>query len=162
QGNNLWAVAAVREVGASLSLRHIRFVHRVDGDLDAERDVVLRDFTAEGCVQAFAMVDRPDLSNLLVNSTGELFRTDGRLLVLELRECRPTTAAHPNQLSSHEFRPGNKFFRYARMQILTFRNDIFRANALYASYYFTRIAIGAFRQRRKSDDLTVTATQPFF
>jgi LssY C-terminus len=160
QGNNLWAVAAVREVGATLSFRHFRFVHHVDGDLDAEREVVLRDFTAEGCVEAFAMLDRPALHNLLVNSTGELFRTDRRLLVLQLRECRPTGAAHSNQLSTHEFRPGSKFFRYARMQILIFRNDIFRANSIYASYYFTRIGIGALRQRHKSDDLAAS-TGPF-
>jgi LssY C-terminus len=161
QNNNLWAVAAVHEVGATLSFRHLRFVHHVDGDLDAEREVVLRDFTAEGCVEAFAMLDRPALHNLLVNSTGELFRTDGRLLVLQLRECRPTGAARPNQLSTRTFRPGNKFFRYARMEILIFRNDIFRANSIYASYYFMRIGIGALRQRRKSDDPTATSSGPF-
>jgi hypothetical protein len=50
------------------------------------------------------------------------------------------------------FKPGNHAFRYIRRQILTFKNDIWRANIIYGAYDAGRMTVAALRQRRLPED----------
>ena len=69
--------------------------------------------------------------------------TDGDVAVVLSQDCEIEAAG-----ATSAVHPGNKVFRYARKQILTFRSDIWRANILYGAYDLTRIAVNAVRHSR--------------
>jgi hypothetical protein len=73
----------------------------------------------------------------------------------------PELAASPAKVT---FKPGNYAFRYVRKQILTFRNDIWRANIVYGVYDVGRMAIAAMRHQpippMNGDDRPTVAVLP--
>jgi hypothetical protein len=135
--NLLWAGAAVRETGATLSLNK-GFIHHVDADLAAEREAILRDLTAAGCVDSVSLLNGSGEAGVMLNSTGELLRSDGKVMVVHLKTCKgdAETAETSNAAA---FKPGSKFFRYVRKEILTVRSDLLRANCIYALFDLTKI-----------------------
>jgi len=141
----LWAGAAVRETGATLSIRHKGFIHHVSGDVAEEQRMVTRDLMAGGCVEGVSTIARPDMDRILENATGEFFRTDGSLLVIRLQPCR-FDAAQAGFSDAPRPKPGSRLFRYVRRQILTVRSDLLRANCIYAAFDLTRMTVKAFRQ----------------
>ena len=146
-GAPLWAAAAVRETGATLSVKQLGFMHHVSEDLDEERESILRDLVAADCVKSESLVDRPAIKHVMVNATGELLRTDGRVMMLHLKTC-DTPGNGGKQAES--FRPGSRFSRYLRKEILTVRSDLFRANAVYALFDLTAITVKFFRHNSAS------------
>ena len=138
----VWVSAAVRETGATLSVKRLGFMHHVSEDLDEERDSVLRDLVAADCVASESLVDRPGTKHVMVNATGELLRTDGSVMMLDLKTCA-SHASHREE--SARFRPGSRFSRYLRKEVLTVRSDLFRANAIYALFDVTSITVKFFR-----------------
>jgi LssY C-terminus len=141
----LWASASVRETGAALSIRHKGFMHHVSPDLSDAQHVVVRDLLAAGCVASLGSIARPDMDHVLINATGEIFRTDGTLTVVRLKPCSSDYEGAGFTNAPH-YRPSNKIYRYARKEILTVRSDIWRANILYAGYDLTRITVKAFQR----------------
>lgn len=135
EGTPIWIGAATHDEGATLSLRHKRFVHHIDPYIDEERAKIVRDLKMAGCVQSVSFVDRPDLPSNMLNATGDPLRTDGKVALIELKDC-----SQPEVPSStaKKFKPGNVAFRYVRRQILTFRSDIWRANIVYGAYDLVR------------------------
>lgn len=87
QGTPLWASAAVRETGATLSIRHGRFIHHVSEDLNEEQTTILRDLAAADCVGSVGRLTRPDMDHVLRNATGEFFRTSGSVEVIHVKPC---------------------------------------------------------------------------
>ena len=73
--------------------------------------------------------------------------TDGSVAVVELKRCEPVSTVLPTASAGSSFKPGNHAFRYLRRQILTFRNDIWRANIIYGTYDVGRIAVKALRPK---------------
>ena len=144
-GTQLWASASVRETGATLSVRHKGFMHHVAPDLNQAQHVVVRDLLAAGCVASVGSIARPDMDHILINATGEIFRTDGKLTVLHLKPCSSDYEGAGFTNAPH-YRPSNKVYRYARKEILTVRSDIWRANILYAGYDLTQITVKAFQR----------------
>jgi hypothetical protein len=125
--------------------------------IDDERSAVIRDLNFAGCVKSVSYVSRPDVSTLTHNATGDIMHTDGSVAVITLQNCRPV---HPQlidpqlidpQLGSNSsggsFKAGNIAFRYIRKQILTFRNDIWRANIIYGAYDVGRMAFTTLRHK---------------
>jgi len=151
-GQALWASAAVRETGATLSIRHKGFIHHVSSDVAEEQRMVARDLMAAGCVDGVSTIARPDMDHIMQNATGEFFRTDGSLMVIRLRPCQFDPQA-PEFSEAPRPKPGNKAFRYARRQILTVRSDLLRANCIYTIFDLTRMTVKALRQNssRKAD-----------
>jgi hypothetical protein len=144
-GAELWASASVRETGATLSLRHKGFMHHVSPDLAQAQHVIVRDLLAADCVQAVGSIARPDMDHVLLNATGEIFRTDGTLTVVHLKPCG-TDYQGAGFSDAPPYHPSNKVYRYARKEILTVRSDLWRANILYAGYDLTRITVQAFHR----------------
>jgi len=144
-GTELWASASVRETGATLSVRHKGFMHHVSPDLAEAQHVVVRDLLAADCIASLGSIARPDLDHVLLNATGEIFRTDGTLTVIHLKPCG-TDYAGAGFSNRAQYQPANKVYRYARKEILTVRSDLWRANILYAGYDLTRITVQAFRR----------------
>jgi hypothetical protein len=132
ESEELWAGAAVRETGATLSVRHKGFMHHVSPSLEEEQQIVVRDLMAANCVDAVGAIERPGMDRVLLNATGEIFRTDGSLTVLELKSCASDPHAGVFQDSSHS-RPRSRVFRYLRKEVLIIRSDLWRANLLYGA-----------------------------
>lgn len=142
-GTPLWAGAAVRETGGTLSIRHKGFVHHVSEDLDEEGQIVMRDLAIAGCVEAVGSIGRPAMEHVLRNATGETFRTQGALQVVRLKPCvSDTPQSHPGKAPKN----GSWAFRFLRRQILTVRSDLWRANSIYALFDLTRTTVSAVRQ----------------
>ncbi len=128
----LWVASAVRETGATLSLRRMRFMHHVLEDLDEEQRAIQRDLLAVGCVDSIGKVERPRMDKAMVNATGEVLRTNGDVIVLSLKTCSvPSSSSN----DTTRFRPGSNFFRYLRKEILTVRSDLERANVIYLAVH---------------------------
>ena len=141
----VWVSSSTHDTGAVLSVKYKGFVHHIAPDIDNERATVIRDLNFAGCVQSVTYVDRPGMSTITQNATGDLVRTDGSIAVVELKECRPVSPGLTADSSHQHFRPGNHAYRYIRKEILTFRNDIWRANIIYGIYDLGRMAITAMR-----------------
>jgi LssY C-terminus len=167
-GTELWASASVRETGATLSVRHKGFMHHVSPDLAEAQHIIVRDLLAADCIQSVGSIARPDMDHVLLNATGEIFRTDGTLTVVHLKPCG-TDYQGAGFSNAPPYHPSNKVYRYARKEILTVRSDLWRANILYAGYDLTRITVQAFHRNalhradmqsfRQSNSSIVTTSQ---
>ena len=141
----VWISSSTHDTGAVLSVRYKGFVHHISPDIDDERATVIRDLNFAGCVNSVSYVARPGISILTQNATGDAVRTDGEIAVVQLKECQPTRPELNVNSNGGNFRPGNHVFRYVRREILTFRNDIWRANIIYGTYDVGSMAFNAIR-----------------
>ena len=153
----LWVGAAVRETGATLSVTHMGFVHHVSDDLDAEQRAIQRHLLAADCVDSVGKVERSRMDKAVINATGEVLRTDGTVMVLRVKACGAPFS--PDFNDSTRFRPGSKFSRYLRKEILTVRSDFLRANSIYALFRVTVVTTKTLRQMsaRRADIRSVHA-----
>jgi len=143
----VWVSSSTHDSGAVLSLKSKGFVHHISPDIDEERAKVIRDLNFSGCVKSLTYVPRSGMSTTTQNSIGDLVRTDGSVAVVQLQDCQPVVPGLASSASTASYRPGNHAFRYIRKQILTFRNDIWRANILYGAYDLGRMAVAALRRQ---------------
>lgn len=145
--DSVWLASSTHDTRAVLAIKYKGFVHHIAPNIDDERSTVIRDLNFAGCVKSISYVARPEMPTTTHNATGDVIHTDGSVAVIALQECRPI---HP-QLDSNSdggpFKPGNHAFRYIRKQILTFRNDIWRANILYGAYDVGRMTVTALRHQ---------------
>ncbi|AHG92248.1 LssY-like C-terminal domain protein (plasmid) [Gemmatirosa kalamazoonensis] len=85
-GQPLWLVAATRDDGMRYSRARHAVTHRIDPDVDAERDKIVDDLVAASAVAARSYVARtPPDGPVLVNDGTTPAVTDWRLAVLVLR-----------------------------------------------------------------------------
>ena len=160
----LWLSASTHDTGAMLSLKYKGFVHHISPDIDNERSTVIRDLNFAGCVKSVTYVQRPRIATITQNAVGDTVRTDGSIAVVHLKECTPVNPQLSAGAGNASFKPGNHAFRYVRREILTFRNDIWRANIVYGIYDLGRMAIAAMRHPLPPVDSeakpTITAFRP--
>ena len=159
EGVPLWASAAVRETGGTLSIRHKGFVHHVSGDLDEEQQTVLRDLSVAGCVDSVASIARPGMAHVMRNATGELFHTDGSLEVVRLKPCVSDSQVKGSD-DARSQKPRSWMFRFVRRQVLTVRSDLWRANCIYALFDLTRITVGAARRNAEHQTADARVSNP--
>jgi len=138
----LWVGAAVRETGATLSITRMGFMHHVSDDLEEEQRAIQRHLLAVDCLDSVGRVERPGMDKAVINATGEVLRTDGSVMVLHLKAC---SAPLSDLNNAPRFRPGSKFSRYLRKEILTVRGDLQRANCIYALFGVTVTATKTLR-----------------
>ena len=84
-GKPVWAVAATHDIGIAFSEAERTFIHRIDPQIDGERDKVVNDLLFTGQVEAFDLVERPAVPRQARNATGDNLETDGRIAILLLR-----------------------------------------------------------------------------
>jgi hypothetical protein len=154
EGLPLWASAAVRETGATLSLRHMGFIHHVSEDLDEEQETIVRELAVAGCVDSVGMMARP-LEHVLRNANGEYFRTDGSLAVIHVKPCD----SGAQEVGPSNVKNGSWAYRYLRRQILTVRSDLVRSNCIYGLFELTRSATGALRKKHSPPTVAVAFPQ---
>ena len=82
-GREIWLGASTHDIGLDVHPGVVS--HAVDPDLDAERDKVGADLKAGGMVAAEQLVTRRNPLSEGKTATGGTWRTDGQLLVIELK-----------------------------------------------------------------------------
>jgi hypothetical protein len=129
EGASVWAAAATRDISATFSFR-FGFTHRIQTNLDLERDKVVSDFVYAGCVDEVAYVGRAQ--GMLDDESGRRkgLSTDGRVAVLVLNAC--DTGTPPLELAAADAQP-SLAVRYIRRVTLTARNHFLRDNLVWRS-----------------------------
>jgi hypothetical protein len=131
-GRELWLGAATHDTGAAFSVHSLSFTHKIDQNIDDERDKVSTDLSFAGCVDSEMRVDRPSAA-AGVSEGGTI--TDGAATVLSMQDCQATNAPGDAPL-----KPGNGLSRLARRMILEARNHVERENLYYWSYQLVKRA----------------------
>ena len=145
--DSIWISSSTHDTSAVLAVKYKGFVHHIAPDIDDERSTVVRDLNFAGCVKSVAYVARPEMPTATHNATGDIMHTDGSVAVITLQDCQPADPQLDSYPESGSYKPGNHAFRYIRKQILTFRNDIWRANIIYGIYDAGRMAFTALRHQ---------------
>ena len=146
-GDSVWVTSSTHDTGAVLDVKHKGFVHHIAPDIDEERATVIRDLNFAGCVKSVNYISQPAMPIVTRNAIGDVMHTDGSVAVIALQDCHPVDPHLDSDSKRGSFRPGNYAFRYIRRQILTFRNDIWRANIIYGAYDVGRMTVTALRRK---------------
>lgn len=84
-GQEIWLGAATHDLGYDIHPGVIS--HAIEPDLDAERAKVRADLVWTGCVERDQLVTRSNPLREGLTATGATWKTDGRLLALQLKPC---------------------------------------------------------------------------
>jgi hypothetical protein len=133
-GQTVWTAAATHDIGLGFS-SHKTLIHRIDPDIDQEREKVSDDLRFAGCATAPEMIERPRVPRITQNATGGRMVTDGRAAVLRLGDCSPSDERVPVEHASHT---GNPVYRGVRQFDLTLRNSLVRDNMAWQAYGASR------------------------
>lgn len=147
EDETLWLSSSTRDVSASLSVKHMEFVHHIAPNIDEERSKIVRDLNAAGCVRWVYLAPRPHVPNLTQNAVGDPVRTDGSVAVVQLQDCHPPVPALASTPTTMAYKPGNTVFRYLRRQLLIVRSDLWRANVFYSAYDIGRMTVHEWKRR---------------
>jgi hypothetical protein len=86
QGATVWAGAATHDIGFERDKRNNGITHKIDPNIDFEREYVERTLTGTGLVSEFTYVLPSNPLFEAKTATGGSFHSDGRVLVLKLAE----------------------------------------------------------------------------
>jgi hypothetical protein len=84
-GREIWLGAATHDIGLDARIGAGVVSHAIDPDLDAERAKVGADLIAGGLVATERLVSRPNPLSEGKTATGGTWKTDGQMLVIELK-----------------------------------------------------------------------------
>ncbi len=129
-GNEIWLGAATHDTGLKFKTASFAFSHKIDRNIDNERDKVSTDLAFTGCSGAPVFLNSPVRVSPSENS---LITTDGRLVLLTAQSC----ATEPDFDGPPKL-PGNRFTRITRRVVLETRNYLMRDNAYYWGYRVIR------------------------
>jgi hypothetical protein len=133
-GQTVWTSAATHDIGLGFS-SHKTLIHRIDPDIDQEREKVSDDLRFAGCATAPEMIERTRVPRIALNATGGRMVTDGRAAVLRLGDCSPSDERLRVKHASHT---GNPVYRGVRQFDLTLRNSLLRDNMAWQAYGASR------------------------
>jgi hypothetical protein len=145
EGRSVWLGASTRDVGLRISLWNKEISHRVEPDIDIERERIVRDLGLAGCIESVHVAPRPGMPAHLANATGDHLHTDGAVAVVELKDCNAPVYADDSSGIPLLARPQSKLARYARSQVLSFR-DLWRENAAYNAFDLGRMVVRSWRR----------------
>jgi hypothetical protein len=84
-GQQLWVGAATHDIGFDRDQRNNGVTHKIDPDVDLEREFVKQSLDDTGLVASLAYVVPSKPSKEARTATGATFHSDGRMLVIQLR-----------------------------------------------------------------------------
>jgi hypothetical protein len=93
-GRPLWCVAATHDVGFERDERNNKVTHKIDPAIDGEREYVNDTLSRTGLVTQRAHVTPADPVTTASTATGGSFHSDGRILVLVLKDQSTTSRAN--------------------------------------------------------------------
>ncbi len=85
-GRTLWVGAATHDIGFEKDQRNNGLTHKIDPDIDLERDYVEKTLTSTGLVEEVMYVLPPNPMQEAKTATGGSFHSNGQVLVLKLGE----------------------------------------------------------------------------
>jgi len=148
RGREIWIGAATRDIDFAYMRPGSKLSHKIEEDVDQERDKVAYDLAFSSCGNPVDWTDRPDFPRFTRNGTGDSIETDGRMAVIELNACESprvsTETDDPGKLPEH----GNLLQRFARREILSARNELLRTNPYWRTFEATRWLVYSIRQRK--------------
>jgi hypothetical protein len=162
-GQEIWIGAATRDVDfAYLRPGHQAVTHRIEQEIDQERDKVAYDLEFTSCTDAADWWERSNVPHGTSNATGDPISTDARLAIVRLNDCRsPRLSTETGDTAPLRAR-GNGLARILRRQILSARSDLLRDNLYWRSYEGTRWMIAAIRKHHQlaPDETQAAAANP--
>jgi hypothetical protein len=90
-GRPVWCIAATHDIGFERDERNNGVTHKIDPEIDKEREYVNDTLSGTGLVVAREHLAPPDPLTEARTATGGTFRSDGRILVLVLDNTKSTT-----------------------------------------------------------------------
>jgi hypothetical protein len=84
-GKPLWVGSSTHDVGFEKDQRNNGITHKIDPEIDKERDFLEQSFAAAGNMVAAAYVTPSDPLTTAKTATGGSFQSDGRIVVLTLK-----------------------------------------------------------------------------
>jgi hypothetical protein len=91
-GRMLWCIAATHDIGFERDQRNNGLTHKIDPSIDGEREYVNDTLSETGLVVQRAHVTPSDPLLTAKTATGGEFHSDGRILVLVLKQKAPSAA----------------------------------------------------------------------
>jgi hypothetical protein len=163
-GQQAWLSAYTRETSATFSIKYHNFIHHIDRNVDEGVLMLVRDLSLAGCVESVQQLPRPEMPQVLVNSTGDEMRTDGVLNVVHLKNCERPAVEYSSRNPLVPYRPSSRVSRYLRTQILLYKSDVVRGNFVYGAFDLVRMGIHSLRHRHElaenTDDLPLFPVSP--
>lgn len=150
-GQEVWVGAATRDVDFAYFRPGQMFTHKIESNVDEERDKIANDLKFTSCTNSVDWWQRADGPRNTRNATGDLMYTDGRLAVIQLNDCNSPRITHTEDAKLLRVH-GNHFQRFARRQILSIRSDFYRRNRYWRAYEATRWLVAAVRRNRQLRD----------
>jgi hypothetical protein len=93
-GRPLWCIAATHDIGFERDQRNNGLTHKIDPAIDGEREYVNDTLSSTGLVVERTHVMPSDALTEAKTATGGTFHSDGRILVLVLKNTSATTASN--------------------------------------------------------------------
>jgi LssY C-terminus len=84
-GKPMWVGSSTHDIGFEKDQRNNGVTHKIDPDIDKERDFIEQSFAAAGNLQAAAYVTPSEPLTEAKTATGGSFHSDGRIVVLLLK-----------------------------------------------------------------------------
>ncbi|HTT68020.1 MAG TPA: LssY C-terminal domain-containing protein [Gemmatimonadales bacterium] len=85
--DTLWAAAATEDIGVLVSARRRTVTHRIAADIDRERDLLVGDLLAGGCVVLEGYATLPGAKHAGTSVAHQPYVTDARAAVLRASRC---------------------------------------------------------------------------
>ena len=137
-GQSVWTAAATHDIGIGFSSRKTP-IHRIDPNIDQERDKVSDDLRFAGCATVPEMIERPHVPRVTQNATGDQMVTDGRAALLRLTGCLGPDERALVLRQERASHTGNPVYRGVRQFDLTLRNSLVHDNIAWQAYSASRI-----------------------
>jgi hypothetical protein len=161
-GQEVWAAAATRDIDFAYMHHGSAMTHRIDGNIDQERDKIAYDLAFTSYVETLDWADRDNVPAVTRNGTGDLMNTDKRLAVLRLRDTdSPRLSTDTEEMDSIPVH-GRVGQRFVRREILSMRNDIVRNNMYWRGYEGVRWIVTNVRKRNRAPELADVAPKAPF
>src|SRR5450432_4497539 len=145
EGQDVWIGAATRDVDFGFLRPGRPFTHKIEADVDRERDKVAYDLAFTGCTKTLDWAARTNVPRVADNGTGDAMTTDTRLAVVELKDCRaPRLSTETIDIAPVPIH-GGKMALFARREILSARSDLIRNNWFWRGYEASRWIGGVLR-----------------
>jgi len=129
EGVEVWLGAATHDTGVKFRLASMSFTHKIDPDVDLEREKIATDLSFAECADEPAYL--PGMAPVPAGQSR--IQTDGRVAVLASQPCSAVVLS-----GDVPAKPGNHFSRFGRRLILETRNYLMRDNAYYWGYRLVR------------------------
>jgi hypothetical protein len=151
RGRDIWAAAATQDLAAVFTTHPPGVTHRIETDVDLEREKVVRELEFTGCVDKVMNVERPaaepETKAALQAEARRGLETDSRVAVVLLNSCdqphEEGGAAFQEEFALSAEPPTD--IRVIRRVVLTARNHFLRDNLFWRSADVLRYGWRQFR-----------------